>query len=189
MKAIKLLLIVLICFFVSCIPWKKTVKTKEDVKITTNVELKIDSQAVEKKDIRSEKFTELELKKIEEKTDEFNSHLILYDTDKPVDEKTGRPPIKVELIQSKKSNNKAVEEKKKSDKEITIDRSKNKVDVKKAVTSKVKETKKIKVDERSGFNSVYVYLIVVIVVFGICLYFEFVKKISVFGKIKKLLFK
>ena len=34
---------------------------------------------------------------IENATEEFEARLVVYDTDKPVDEKTGKPPAKSEL--------------------------------------------------------------------------------------------
>jgi hypothetical protein len=42
------------------------------------------------------------IEKVEEVKTECGSHLITYDTSKPVDVKTGRPPIQSELISEKK---------------------------------------------------------------------------------------
>ena len=85
----KIFFIVLLTTLCSC----HTVKTTTDNSAKSKVDL--ENLAVEN--------TDNSIEKVEEVKTECGSHLITYDTSKPVDAKTGRPPIQSELVTGEKS--------------------------------------------------------------------------------------
>ena len=85
----RILFIVLLTTFCSC----HTVKTTTDNSAKSKVDL--ENSFAENADIT--------IKKVEEVKTECGSHLITYDTSKPVDINTGRPPIQSELVTERKS--------------------------------------------------------------------------------------
>ena len=85
----RILFIVLLTALYSC----HTVKTTTDNSAKSKVDL--ENLAIENADNSIEK--------VEEVKTECGSHLITYDTSKPVDAKTGRPPIQSELVTEQKS--------------------------------------------------------------------------------------
>ena len=85
----RILFIVLLTALCSC----STVKTTSDKFAKTKVEA--ENSSTENADNS--------FQKIDEVKTESGSHLITYDTSKPVDVKTGRPPIQSELISEKKT--------------------------------------------------------------------------------------
>ena len=69
------------------------------VKTTTNNSAKSKAD-LENLDVEN---AENSIEKVEEVKTECASHLITYDTSKPIDVKTGRPPIQSELMTERKS--------------------------------------------------------------------------------------
>ena len=85
----RIFIIVLLTTLSSC----HTVKTTTDNSAKSKVDL--ENSFAENADNTIEK--------VEEVKTECGSHLITYDTSKPVDFKTGRPPIQSELMTERKS--------------------------------------------------------------------------------------
>lgn len=71
---------------------KTSLHEKDDVKITDKSTTKTDSSLI--------KIVE----EIERKTEEFEARLLTYDTEKPADPGTGRPPVASELIYTNKTS-------------------------------------------------------------------------------------
>ena len=183
MKAIRFVIFIMLFSLVSCSLFKRTVKT-EDTQQTTKVELKKDSQEVVKTDIKSAVFTENELKLIESKTEEFNSHLILYDTSLPVDEKTGRPPIKAEMIKNSNVNYNADKQLKFKQNAVLEDKSEKKLAVKSELKTDTKIKKRIK--ETNGIDIGALIIGIAIVVLLLFLYLKIIKKFSLIGFVLKM---
>lgn len=105
----KLICFLILLLVVGCKTTVKSVKDKAVTQAETNVE-KSSVQSAEAKVIDKSAFAEQAsaektIEEIEKSTEEFEARLVVYDTDKPVDEKTGKPPTKSELfITNKKSS-------------------------------------------------------------------------------------
>lgn len=98
----KAYLFLILLFLVSCKTTVKTVKDNVSTQVETQVEKSSDqsvgTKLTDKSTLAEETKILKALEEAENSTEEKNIHLIIYDTDKPVDEKTGKPPAKSELF-------------------------------------------------------------------------------------------
>lgn len=104
----KLKIMLLVLILISCTGVKKSAKTNVDQKEKTNTEVSKDMEV--KTDLKvtdkSEKVTDKSLEQIETETNELETRIILYDTDKPIVPGTNKPPVKEEKVISNKKQSK-----------------------------------------------------------------------------------
>ena len=112
------------CFTLSCAPVKKLEKIK--------IETKSDSITTDKSEIKTVKYIDL----IEKEWNDLETRILVYDTEKPIDSVTHKPPLKSETIII---NNKQAEKK-----TFSIDNSTNK----KNTSAEIKTSLKAKTETR-----------------------------------------
>ncbi len=92
----------MLIILVGCKTTVKTVKenavTNTQTKVEKSTEQAVETKIVDKSTVAEEKKLKKTIEEIEKAIEEFEARLIIYDTDKPVDEKTGKPPTKSELF-------------------------------------------------------------------------------------------
>lgn len=116
----KLLIIALVSLLYSCNLFRNTtteISKKKDIKTETEVSKKAEEKTELKKDSSANTDTKIEhyatKKQIDKMIAEWSENYTVYDTSKPVDKTTGKPPIQSERIinyKSDKQTNKTIKE-------------------------------------------------------------------------------
>lgn len=184
-------------FMVSCGTTTKVTKTKAETAISSDIQVKKNleqtntSTTVDKSVTANTNVEEKSLIQIEKETEEFEARLITYDTSLPVDEKTGKPPAKSELIWTNKKNNEkksnqisTVSESTKTSTDLNVDL-KNFIKQKSDSFARVKAKSKseVSITEKVFSNKLWIMLIVLVV--GIAAFFV-LKKITPLGLFLKI---
>lgn len=112
------------CFALSCAPVKKLEKIK--------IETKSDSISTDKSEIKTVKSIDL----IEKEWNDLETRILVYDTDKPIDSVTHKPPLKSETI--------IIHKKQAEKKTISVDNS----TIKKNTSAEIKTSLKAKTETR-----------------------------------------
>lgn len=131
----KLIALLIAFVFFACAGVKKTEKiaVKESVKAQTELSKKVDKVQNLKVISQTEVANNKSIEEIEKLSENLETRLITYDTDKPVDVSTGKPPVKSERIttyvKSSQKDNKITDK--------SIDKINLKIDAKTVLKSKV----------------------------------------------------
>lgn len=105
----KLIWFLILLLVFGCKTTEKSVKDKAVTQTETKVDKSsvqsTEAKATDKSIVAEEAKVKKTIEEIEKSTEEYEARLVVYDTDKPVDEKTGKPPTKSELfITNKKAS-------------------------------------------------------------------------------------
>lgn len=191
----KLILFLVVLLFVGCKTTVKSVKQKEQLLTETRVDKS--EVAKEKSSIadNSTLLTENNIKKtideIERAIEDLEARLVLYDTDKPIDEKTGKPPAKSELIITKKKLTEYIGNRKETNSNIAESKSDIKITqaINKTITSdsltNIQEKTKSLTTDKTISNKSWILFSVIGVSLALLL---FLSKTSIFKVLKNILF-
>lgn len=88
------------CFIISCAPVKKLVKTdiKQLVETVTNVQKNTEAVTDTKVTDKTEKVTDKTIEQIEKEWNDLEIRITAYDTNKPIDSVTHKPPVISETV-------------------------------------------------------------------------------------------
>ena len=186
----------MLIFLVGCKTTVKTVKenavTNTQTKVEKSTEQAVETKIIDKSTVAEETKHKKTIEEIESATEEFEARLITYDTDKPVDERTGKPPTKSELFITNKKAFGSTAYKKETGSNTIV----SNTDVKMAqeVTTKINtdssttinEKRKVATTDKTIANKSWILFVVI----GVTLFYLIITKFSFVGllaKIKKII--
>lgn len=181
---------------ISCNSMKKTTKYKEDtatkstIQSNKTIDNTINTTIVDKSIKKGSIDSLSNLESIDKSIGEYESHTLVYDTSKPIDAKTGKPPLLSEkIIKFKKSNDKKTTQTS-SKNENVIQQNDLKVD--QNSNTKIVSDSSVKTDSKNKIVSefkkkrnpnLYFILISIIVFIIVFLVVKRVPVVAFFGKI------
>ena len=94
------MILLFVIVLLGCSSTKKVEKTKVNESIASNLEAKTDQSKNESLKVtdKTEKVTDKSLTQIENETNELETRITEYDTDKPIVAGTNKPPVKAEKV-------------------------------------------------------------------------------------------
>lgn len=188
----KVIFFLILLFLVGCKTTVKSVKDKAVILTETKVEKSTvqatEAKVTDKSIVAEEAKVKKTIEEIEKATEEFEARLVVYDTDKPVDEKTGKPPTKSELFITNKKASGSTAKKSEIGSNTIVSNSDIKMSQEATIKinsdslTNINEKKKSLTTDKTVSNKSWILFVVI----GVVLLYLIVTKLSFVGLLAKI---